>query len=65
MASHSHPPSESPEWERPDFCPFCGTELRDGGPGFIEHIEDAPTCKERFDVWRQRVVEDIGSEWGG
>lgn len=65
MSNYSHPSQDSPDWERPDFCPFCGGELTDGGPGFIDHLEDAPGCRERFESWRELVVEDIGGEWGG
>jgi hypothetical protein len=45
---HTHPEEGTTDWETPDYCPFCGTGLRDGGAGFMEHIEDAPTCRERF-----------------
>ena len=65
MAEHSHPSPDSPDWHRPDFCPFCGAELTDAGAGFIDHLGDAPECEERFAVWRQWVTEDIGGEWGG
>jgi hypothetical protein len=60
-----HPPQSSPEWDNPDLCPFCGTALSDGGVGFIDHIEEAPTCKERFEDWREAIRDDIGGEWGG
>lgn len=65
MTEHSHPSPDLPDWNRPDFCPFCGAELTDGGGGFIDHLDDAPECEERFAVWRQRITEDIGGEWGG
>jgi hypothetical protein len=65
MEDHSERPRERPVWERPDFCPFCGRGLADGGAGFIDHLIDAPECEERFDAWRERVTEDIGGEWGG
>lgn len=65
MTDRSHPSPDSPDWQRADFCPFCGTELTDGGGGFIDHIADAPECEERFALWRQRVAEDIDGEWGG
>ena len=65
MGEHSHPPRDSPDWERPDFCPFCGARLPDGGPGFMDHVAEADTCRERFEAWRERVAEDIAGEWGG
>lgn len=65
MTSHSHPSRDSPDWEHPDYCPFCGTRLANGGAGFIDHLEAAPECRKRFEVWRERVTEDIGGEWGG
>jgi hypothetical protein len=61
---HTHPEEGTTDWETPDYCPFCGTGLRDGGAGFMEHIEDAPTCRERFQVWRENVASDVGGEWG-
>ncbi|WP_336036971.1 DUF7501 family protein [Halobacterium yunchengense] len=65
MAGHSHPPRDSPEWDDPDFCPFCGAKLTDGGAGFVDHLEDAPECARRFEQWREQVVDDVGGEWGG
>jgi hypothetical protein len=65
MVPDTHPARDSPEWDNPDFCPFCGAELTDGGPGFIDHLETAPTCEERFAEWREQVAGDIGGEWGG
>ena len=64
-AADGHPPRDAPEWDNPDHCPFCGAALTDGGGGFIDHIEESPTCGERFEAWRERIREDIGSEWGG
>jgi hypothetical protein len=65
MADYSHPEPGTGEWDDPDFCPFCGTELNDPGAGFIAHVEAAPTCRRRFEAWREGVTDDIGSEWGG
>lgn len=65
MVSHSHPSRDSSEWDNPDFCPFCGAELTNGGAGFIDHIDANSTCEERFERWRTQVIEDIGGEWGG
>ncbi len=62
---NDHPPRDSPAWDHPDFCPFCGTALADGGAGFIDHLGNAPDCRERFEAWRAAVVDDIGGEWGG
>lgn len=58
-----HPPRNSTDWENPDLCPFCGTGLSDGGIGFINHIDDAQVCKERFEAWREQIRGDIGGEW--
>jgi len=64
-ASEDHPPRDAPGWDSPDHCPFCGVALADGGGGFIDHIEESPECKARFEAWRDRIREDIGGEWGG
>jgi hypothetical protein len=61
----THPPRDSPEWETPDRCPFCGAALSDGGGGFMDHVEDAEACSDRFDAWLERIRDDIGGEWGG
>ena len=63
--STDHPPRDSPAWDNPDCCPFCGAALSDGGGGFMDHIADAETCRERFLAWREQVRDDIGGEWGG
>lgn len=67
MDGHDHPAPNSSEWNNPDFCPFCGQRLPDGGPGFIDHIEkgENATCRERFEQWRENVIDDIGGEWTG
>ncbi|WP_457852211.1 DUF7501 family protein [Natronorarus salvus] len=46
----SHPPRDSDEWANPEFCAFCSENLRDGGAGFMEHIESAETCEARFEA---------------
>lgn len=61
----AHPSRESPDWERPDYCPFCGVELADSGAGFVDHVAASPVCEERFEAWREAVADDIGGEWGG
>ena len=63
MSSHSHPAPDSSEWNNPDFCPFCGAELTDPGQGFIDHLDSTPTCKERFEDWRDEIKGDIEGEW--
>lgn len=60
-----HPPRDSPQWDNPDLCPFCGVGLSDGGSGFIDHIAKTPMCNERFQDWRAKIRDDIGGEWGG
>lgn len=54
-----------PDWTGPAVCPFCGSELDDGGPGFIDHIEGRPRCESSFRVWRDRVADDIKGGWSG
>lgn len=53
------------DWGDPDYCPFCGAELTDGGAGFMDHVEAAPECNERFEAWLEAIRDDIGGEWGG
>ncbi|WP_459806307.1 DUF7501 family protein [Halopiger thermotolerans] len=53
------------EWEDPNQCPFCGDKLRDGGPGFIDHIEDAEDCAVSFAQWREGIAGDVQGEWVG
>ena len=67
MREDSHPSPGSPDWDNPDYCPFCGADLRDGGAGFVEHIEqeDHATCRDRFEEWRENVVNDIEGDWSG
>ncbi|SDM96787.1 hypothetical protein SAMN04487949_3014 [Halogranum gelatinilyticum] len=52
-------------WDTPDACPFCGGHLTDGGAGFIDHIDDNPSCAEEFHDWRSMVASDMSGEWGG
>lgn len=65
MSDYDHPSPDSPSWDNPDFCPFCGQRLLDGGPSFVEHIgkEENASCRERFEQWRENVAGDIGGEW--
>ena len=65
MASNDHPPRDTDSWERPDLCPFCGVELTDEGIGFVDHLDEEPLCKERFDAWKEHIRDDIGGEWSG
>lgn len=63
--THSHPSPDSPDWDNPDFCPFCGEALPDGGAGFMDHVSEAPSCRERFDAWREAISGDMDGEWIG
>ena len=63
--THDHPEQSDPNWDDPDFCPFCGTALTDGGAGFMDHIEEANVCRQRFEEWRENIAGDVGGEWGG
>lgn len=59
-------PSVLPQtWDNPEICPFCRTELENGGAGFIDHIETSRTCKAGFDRWRGQVADDIKGGWIG
>ena len=57
--------SEHSGRETMDYCPFCGVELADLGGPFMDHIEESPDCRERFDLWRENVAGDMGGEWSG
>ena len=63
--THDHPDPGTDRWADPDFCPFCGEGLTDPGEGFLAHLEESSSCRERFSEWRENVVEDIGGEWSG
>lgn len=67
MSDDDHPPSDAPNWDNPDYCPFCGQALVDGGAGFYDHIqkEANDTCQERFEAWRENIAGDVDGEWGG
>lgn len=67
MNDYEHPTRDSPGWDDPDCCPFCGYELPDGGPGFVDHVgnDEYAFCRERFEQWRENVSDDIGEEWSG
>ncbi|WP_340100092.1 DUF7501 family protein [Salinibaculum salinum] len=62
---HDHPDPSTDDWANPDFCPFCGTRLTDPGAGFIDHLDESESCRERFADWREHIADDIGSEWSG
>ncbi|WP_436930150.1 DUF7501 family protein [Halosimplex halobium] len=62
---HVHPEVGSQDWDNPDFCPFCGEQLPDGGAGFIDHTKESDTCRERFEVWRSNIADDVAGEWTG
>lgn len=65
MPSDDHPSRESDNWANPDLCPFCGTRLTDGGAGFMDHIDEASVCEERFEAWKEQIRGDMGGEWSG
>lgn len=58
-------PERLPTWTDPEVCPFCGAALADGGPAFIDHLEDSPACESGFQTWRGRVADDIAGGWSG
>lgn len=49
----------------PKRCPFCGAELASPGAGFIQHVENAPDCRDAFETWRNRVTDDMRGGWAG
>lgn len=53
------------DWDDPTTCPFCGGALRDGGAGFMDHIDENEACELGFERWRESVAGDIGGEWIG
>ena len=65
MSDHDHPQKDSPDWDHPDYCPFCGAALTDGGAGFVDHVAESPACAERFEAWRENVADDVAGDWGG
>lgn len=65
MAQSTEQTTTSPVWSDPEHCPFCEAELVDGGSAFIDHIKTSQPCNQGFNLWRQQVADDIGSEWGG
>lgn len=53
------------DWDDPQQCPFCGADIPDGGPGFVDHIDDSEPCRLGFERWREGVAGDMGGEWTG
>ncbi|MFC4356921.1 hypothetical protein ACFO0N_03045 [Halobium salinum] len=54
-----------PQWTDTEQCPFCGDQLTDAGAGFIDHIDEEPTCESSFESWRTQVAGDMDGEWSG
>jgi len=52
-------------WSDPERCPFCGDHLASPGAGFVDHIDDNPDCEETFELWRDRVTDDVAGGWAG
>ena len=50
--------------ERSDALPNVSA-LTDPGAGFIDHLDESESCRERFADWREHIADDIGSEWSG
>ncbi|WP_327054097.1 DUF7501 family protein [Halomicrococcus gelatinilyticus] len=53
----------APTWNDPDHCPFCEAELPNPGAGFVDHIDDHPTCESGFETWRRNVADDMHGGW--
>lgn len=57
--------STNETWTNPDRCPFCEGQLPSPGAGFVDHLDRNPDCESRFDVWRDRISDDICGGWSG
>ncbi|WP_435128418.1 DUF7501 family protein [Halobaculum sp. D14] len=55
----------SATWTDPNTCPFCGTELRSPGNGFVSHLDENPDCNAEFEEWRSAVSDDMTAGWSG
>jgi hypothetical protein len=52
------------EWQPPESrhqseCMFCGKSLKEEGITFLEHIRRTEVCMQRWEDWRERMVEDF------
>jgi hypothetical protein len=63
--SETHPQRDDADWDNPDLCPFCGASLTDGGAGFMDHVDEHETCRERFEAWLENIRDDVEGEWSG
>jgi hypothetical protein len=45
----------------PHDCEFCGKRLPDPMLGFVEHLDESPTCREVWVAWRENVRREAGS----
>lgn len=41
-------------------CPFCGVAIPDMMLGFLDHVDQAPVCKEAWAAWRDHVRREAG-----
>lgn len=55
----------SETWTDPNQCPFCGQALSSPGEGFVRHLDESEACDGAYDVWRQRIADDIRGGWSG
>jgi hypothetical protein len=39
-------------------CMFCGTELANRGPAFIDHIAEREGCRGAYEAWLERLDQD-------
>lgn len=39
-------------------CMFCDEPLDDPGLGFLEHVEENPTCQSRYEDWKVNLDDD-------
>ncbi|WP_152419373.1 DUF7501 family protein [Halobiforma nitratireducens] len=51
------------EWDDPRRCPFCGDPIADGGPGFVDHVDETDECAVAFSRWREGIAGDVAEEW--
>lgn len=41
-------------------CLFCGDPIADPGEGFYAHVEEAPSCRFRWEDWMVQIPKDHG-----
>ncbi|HEV8359175.1 MAG TPA: hypothetical protein VGR28_01840 [Candidatus Thermoplasmatota archaeon] len=39
-------------------CLFCGDQLPDEGPAFLDHVGAKPACHDAYDAWLENLDHD-------